>query len=441
MSSALAIAGVTAVLADLLNNGVVNNDLTAVMGTVKVSARPPDRVTQANSAESNQLNLFLYHVAPNPGWRNVGLPSRDETGVRLTNPPLALDLFYLLTAYGEKDFNAEILLGYAMQLLHETPVLTRNAIRTALTGTSKPVTGSILPTGFNTIAAGDLADQVEQIKITPLSMSTEEMSKLWTALQTGYRPTAAYQVCVVLIESNFPTKKIMPVLKPFISLKPFRYPVIDRVENADGPNMPILSNSTILIQGRQLRADNTGVLIGGISLVSTQYKVTDSQITVTLPPSGSVVLRAGVQGVQIVQYINLGDPPTPHNGVESGVATFVLHPKITVPASVSLSSGQLTITFDPKVEKSQRVILLLGELNPPPDRPAICFSIPAPPDNGITSTAQTDTGTITFSFQEVITQGMTAGQYLVSVQVDGAENLFTTDSTSGKFNGPVVNIT
>ena len=52
----------------------------------------------------------------------------------LSNPPLALNnLHYLLSAYSGGDLHAEILLGYAMQLLHEMPVLTRAAIRTAPT--------------------------------------------------------------------------------------------------------------------------------------------------------------------------------------------------------------------------------------------------------------------------------------------------------------------
>src|SRR5262245_63981466 len=99
MSTALAIAGVTAVLRDLLNDGLVNHDATAVLGsTVNVSALPPDRVLSANGSETTQLNLFLYHVTPNRGWVNQGLPSRDSSGgQRLSNPPLALDLHYLLS--------------------------------------------------------------------------------------------------------------------------------------------------------------------------------------------------------------------------------------------------------------------------------------------------------------------------------------------------------
>ena len=61
--------------------------------------------------------------------------SGDAQGARLTNPPLALDLHYLLTAYGSVDLNAEILLGFAMDLLNETPMLSRDTIRRSLSPT------------------------------------------------------------------------------------------------------------------------------------------------------------------------------------------------------------------------------------------------------------------------------------------------------------------
>src|SRR5277367_2181461 len=117
MSSPLAIAAVSAVLKNLLDNGLVDTSLAnGASGPVKVTLIAPNRINTDN-AESPQLNLYLYHVTPNPGWRNVGLPSRNSDGDRIANPPLALDLHYLLTAYGAKDFDSEILLGYAMQLM------------------------------------------------------------------------------------------------------------------------------------------------------------------------------------------------------------------------------------------------------------------------------------------------------------------------------------
>jgi len=230
MSNALAIAGVSAVLRDLLNNGLIDHEVASAVGTpVTVSVLPPDRV-KIGEDEKAQLNLFLYQVTPNAGWNNVGLPSRDDEGNRLTNRPLALDLHYLLTAYGKKDFDGEVLLGYAMQLLHETPVLPRAAIRTALgPGTGGvPVNGSMLPLG--PLAASELADQVEQIKISPAAMNTEELSKLWTALQAHYRPTAAYQVSVVLIETKKSTKSALPVRTRKVYVLPFEQPFIERSE-------------------------------------------------------------------------------------------------------------------------------------------------------------------------------------------------------------------
>jgi hypothetical protein len=438
MSSALAVAGVSAVLADLLNNGIIDHNLAATVGTVKISAKPPDRVISGNVADPNQLNLFLYHVAPNPGWRNVGLPSRGDGGTRLTNPPLALDLFYLLTAYGEKDFNAEILLGYAMQLFHEVPVLTRDAIRRALRGPNPPASGAILPTDFKTLVAADLAEQVEQIKIIPQSMGSEEMSKIWTALQTSYRPTAAYQVSVVLIESRRPTQQTLPVRERMIKVLPFQQPVIDSVESDAGADEPIVASSTLLIKGRQLRGEITSVFIGGIMFTPAPNDLRPDEIKISLPPASPAVLRAGIQSVQVVHELDLGKPPAPHRGFESNIAAFVLHPKIKFPPS---ATATLTITFDPKVGRTQRVTLLLGERNPPPDRPARSFNIDAPPENGITVATQAQTSAITFSLKNV-----DAGVYFVRAQVNGAESLLKIDTTSGsptfnQFNGPTVTVT
>src|SRR5262249_3609560 len=114
--------------------------------------------------------------------------------------------------YGSADLQAEVLLGYAMQLLHQTPVLARNAIRKSLNPPSPPLTGDLLPTIYKALRASDLADQIEQIKITPAMMNTEELSKLWTALQAHYRPTATYQATVVLIEANDAGRSALPVL-------------------------------------------------------------------------------------------------------------------------------------------------------------------------------------------------------------------------------------
>src|SRR5580692_3178569 len=109
MSSALAISGVTAVLQYLLTGAF--SSLSSVVGSVTVSAVAPD-IVQANlgtgSNSALQVNVFLHQVTLNAAWRNQGLPSLAADGVTpLTNPPLALDLHYLLTAYAGADTEAE----------------------------------------------------------------------------------------------------------------------------------------------------------------------------------------------------------------------------------------------------------------------------------------------------------------------------------------------
>lgn len=202
MSGALAIAGVTAVLREILTDALVDHGVSTIVAGATVTAVAPDRISLGNGAAEG-LNVYCYGVSPNQGWRNAGLPSRNGRGERLTNPPLALDLHYLVTAYGAEDLHAEVLLGHAAHRLHEVPALERDTVRSILQQ----------PTILNgRLADSDLADQVEVVKITPESMSAEEISKLWTAFQASYRPSAAYRASVVLIQADEPLRTPLPVL-------------------------------------------------------------------------------------------------------------------------------------------------------------------------------------------------------------------------------------
>jgi len=434
MSSPLAIAGVTAVLKDLLNNGLIDHDVSTHVGDVKVSSLPPDRITAADEAKDSQLNLFLYQVTPNPGWRNVGLPSRADRGERLSNPPLALDLHYLLTAYGKVDLEAEILLGYAMQLLHETPVLGRKAIRAALGGAAPlPVGDDLLPGSPGKLSAADLAEQLELIKITPQTMSTEEISKLWAAIGGRYRLTAAYQASVVLIESKRPVRPTFPVRARTILVQPIARPEVREVRANTAEGRPIVAASTLVVSGSGLRGAITRLFIGGAELAPLAADITDTQITaaLSLAPAGS--LRAGVQGLQVVHRLDLGIPPVEHRAVESNVAPFVLQPSIVVGAP---AAGKLELTFTPRIGLAQRVRLLLDELNPPATSSGRAYSIEAPVNNGIDLVAdptKTETATVLFDLA-----GVAPGTYLVRAQVDGAQSEL--GLAAGKYDAPKITL-
>jgi hypothetical protein len=434
MSNALAIASVTAVLKDLLDNAMISKTVSENMeDMVSVRALPPDLV-KSETGEKALLNLFLYHIAPNMGWSNRGLPSIDSNGERCSNPPLALDLYYLLTAYGKHDYEAEILLGYAMQVLHENPIIGRDAIRKSLNPTGPdeaPVSGIILPTAMRALSASDLADQVELIKITPYTLSSEEVSKLWTAFQTSYRPSVAYLVSVVLIESQRSTKSSLPVRQRNLYALPFHQPVIEKLMTQNSVNDPVLVDSPVLpgqlliVSGRGLRGGETSILMDGVECHPQPEDVSDKRIRIQLPP-----LSAGVHGAQVLHKVMMGTPATFHRGVESNVAAFVMHPVIE---SQSVSSGVVSIKLLPGVGKKQRIMLLLNERNPSPNQQAKAYSFPAP-------ARENDDEPDHFSSIDIPISDVKSGDYLIRVQVDGAESQLNFHTASGLYNSPVVNV-
>ena len=420
MSSPLAIATVTAVLKDLLNDGLVNSDLSASVGLVTVSALSPDRVA-TGAEEPSRLNLFLYQVTANPGWRNAELPSRGGDGGLVTSAPLALDLHYLLTAYGAADLDAEILLGYAMQLLHENSGLSRNMIRKTFSVTS-PVTDKLLPPSASGLNAADLADQVELCKIAPRYLTTEELSRLWSAMQARYRPSMAYDVSVVLIEATVPVRAALPVRTSLLRAGPMARPVIDSLDPAT-----VNEGGAVTIKGRSLKVATTKVRVGGILVEPPAADVGDSEITVALP-SG---LRAGVNPVQVVHEIELGEPPTPHPGAgfESNVAAIVLAPLVTTAPPITVAAGAtLTLAVAPAVAREQRVAVLIGE-----HRIAVPVRAPTDPPSAT-------------SFDVDVPADFGAGTFLLRVQVDGAISPLEVDddptnTTFNQYVGPTIEVT
>lgn len=420
MSSALAIAAVTASLKDLLNDGLMDHDLTT-LGSFTITAQPPDRIS-TGATENNQLNLFLYQVTANSGWRNVGLPSHDASGVRVATPPLALDLHYLLSAYGAQDLNAEVLLGYAMQVLHDTPVLSRQQLRTAL-GAPAPVDGTLLPGPFGTLSAVDLADQVELIKVTPVFLNSDDLSKLWTAMQARWRPAMAYLVSVVLIQSQGGARSPLPVLKRGTD---------DRGPIAQGAPAPVLTSARaaasalqpavrlgeeLLISGTNLsgsssqgsfsvRLENTGLGIA-FDLVATLLNV--SQLTLHLPDVALDFTAMAGWAVGVYSVALEVTPPaasTPH--WLTNRVPLALAPLITVsPLATAAGTVNLTVTCAPRIRASQeaQVRLLFGLSE-------VAATLIDTPANSALPT------TLTFAIP-----GVAAGAHVVRLRVDGIDSL------------------
>lgn len=423
MSSALAIASVTAVLKDLLDNAVIDHSLSATVGgPVTVTAQSPGQIKPNDEGVvSRQLNLFLYHVTTNTGWSNLGLPSRDSRGNRITNPPLALDLYYLLTAYGKEDFEAEILLGYAMQRFHETPVLTRDAIRAALAQPGGPVSGAgLLPSALGALSASDLAEQVEQVKLTPHPLNLEEVSKLWSAFQTNYRPSVAYHISVVLLQTEGGVRSPLPVLRRGsedrgVTVQPDTnspFPAIFSVEPTTGQLAAVLGGE-LVVKGQRLDAGTLAVVVRNPRLAAPLELTplpgaTAGEVRARLelnPPTDPATFVSGVYTLSLV--INRG---TPQERTTNEVP-FALAPRLPVPPApgdppsieaARATDGTVTVTVRcrPDVLPTQRATLVVGE-----------SEAPAQPHAARTNT-------LSFRFRE-----LPAGEYHVRLRVDGVESL------------------
>jgi uncharacterized protein DUF4255 len=431
MAGPFAIAAVTAVLKDLLNDGIANHDLSP-LGNVAVTALPPDRIPVTSADEKSQINLFLYQATPNIGWRNAALPSRSGNGERLTNPPLALDLRYLVTAYGKEEFHADVLLGFAMQVLHENPVLTRDMIEATLKP-SLPA-GVTLPPGLGMLSTSDLSEQVELVKITPAHLDAEEMSRLWSAMQAKYRPTAVYHISVVLIEADKARKSPLPVLKQGDagtgpSARADMVPPFPTIESVTLPNnqLQALLGDLVTVAGHHFAgetgkpadvtvfarlvsprldvAETIAVPIGDRSATGLAFTV---PVTAALLPAGLYALAVGIT------------PTAPPSETQfSDEVPFAIAPQITgglgtplartaVDATTGLGTATISLTAAPEVWPGQRVSLVLGAKEVSAD--------PHP----------TQTASLTF-----VAANMAAGSYRVRLRIDGAESLLIDRSVPG----------
>jgi len=394
MSNVLAIAAATRTLRNLLLARMPALDTE--LSDLEVTLQPPDLARKGISKA--QLNLFLFQVITNAAWSNLDMPGRVRPGERAP-PALALNLHYLITAWGRGESDSEALshrvLAAAMSTLHDHAVLDGNDIRNALPD-------------------NDLAAQIERVRITLLPQSVEELSKLWTAFQTNYRVSAAYEATVVLIDSQAAGRAPLPVLR--------RGPQ-DRGVIATASAAPVLDALTyphaqaalrlgedIVLSGRQLSTDHALLRFSSLRLDSP----------VDLPPLAGDA--AGTLGVHLADTIEDTDAaarwapgiytvalllqPPGLPPLLSNELPLVLAPTITLGA-LAAAAGDIAVNLTclPRIRDGQRVFLLFG------DRLLTPQSVSNPAD------AHQPTA---LAFQ---VPAVSAGTYTVRLRVDGADSI------------------
>ena len=407
MSNFLAIATVTASLQSLLQDAL-NVDVPGATVTV---VRPDG---SDNGLPGVGVNIYLYQVTPNNAWRNTDLVTRSSDGRLVNRPRVALDLHYLLTFYGaDEQFEPQRVLGSVARTLHTQPVLAREVIQDAVAAT--PV-----------LVNSDLAQEVELVKFMPLSLSLEELSKLWSVFfQTPYTLSMAYLATTVLIEAELAPQRALPVQVRNLSVVLFQQAFIDKVVALTGETDPVVFGDTVAIQGERLSGPVQAVRVGTVDLAPASVSSREIRVALADPD-----LRAGIQGVQVIY----------DHGGRSNVAPLVLRPRIVQDGGGAYQitvtdvtvepdgarSATITVQLAPQVGPQQQVTLYLNE-RPPTSQPVQAYSFPA-------EARSSDTDTVRFRVR-----GVEAGNYLVRVDVAGAESLLEQDG-AGNYSAPAITI-
>jgi len=141
-------------------------------------------------ADANGVSVWLYRVLRDETRLNdpPRIVPRPGGVVDVIPAPLPLRLHYLVTplATDAPDTEQKVL-GRVMQLFHMRPTLS----------------GSILQ--------GDLAGTDAELNVRLESLTLEELTRVWDALEGSYQLSISYEVTLANIESNLLPLRASPV--------------------------------------------------------------------------------------------------------------------------------------------------------------------------------------------------------------------------------------
>ena len=394
MSNFFAIGTVTAALEYILRQPIT----VAVPGSLVTNDRPAG--PQFNPRLG--VNLYCYSVVPNPALRNSDLPTRDAAGNLTRVPQAAVDLLYLMTGYGDDTrLQPQLLVAAVVATLHTQATITKSVLDAVIAEANL-----VNNPHHAELKTSNLNQQVELVRLCPLEMSTEELSKLWAVFESPYSLSVAYRAGVVLLDESIAVAAAPPVRKRLLDISATGPPHVDGVVLASDPSSPIGVGSQIAVLGTSLASTHTAIRLSSGDIAPVRG--TEFRLLATLPPG----LPAGSQPLQVIHQLYVGDPATLHEGIGSNLATFMLHPKVTavghgasVPAGAGLIDITVNVTTDVAIGAQQTLILLLN--NPATGQLQHTFSTPA---------RNAATNAPAFPIR------VRPGTYAVQIQVDGADS-------------------
>lgn len=160
-------------------------------GTMRVLLNTPAEMSGSRSG----LSLWLYRVTRDEATLNR--PPERIGPTTLKRAPLPVRLHYLVSPITGADVDdatatEQVILGKALQVLHEHPQLSGADLTDDFQGTSAVVTARFE------------------------SLNVDELSRIWDALDRPYRTSISYEVTVVDIEARVRDEVGPPVQVPVL---------------------------------------------------------------------------------------------------------------------------------------------------------------------------------------------------------------------------------
>lgn len=172
MSNYTVIGDVSETLQKLLED----DPWTGISPKPMISLKSPKEIIN-ESGNPNKVLIFLYQITENIFLKNENMQIIDSN--RMLQPPLFLELFYLVTTYSNDPAQEKYILGKVMQVFFNNPVLSGSVLKGSLSGSNN------------------------EIKIIFNPLSIDDLTKLWGTFQdVPYKLSISYMVTPVLIDSS-----------------------------------------------------------------------------------------------------------------------------------------------------------------------------------------------------------------------------------------------
>jgi len=168
------------------NDITILNDVSETLKSLienNISELPTNSVvfnSPADIQKNNKsgLSLFLYKISENPDLKNQNM---FEIGSKqIQSPPLALNLYYLLTPYAQTRQTEQIILSKLLSIFHDNSILNDSLLKNNLRETGN-----------------------KELHITLDNIPLEQLNNMWgTFHDIPYHLSISYLITPVLIPSS-----------------------------------------------------------------------------------------------------------------------------------------------------------------------------------------------------------------------------------------------